>query len=317
MSIGLSRQTRLIAVLLIMGAAWGLTQPLGKIAVSEGYRHFGILFWQSAIAVLVLGVLNRMRGNGLPLGRAQLRLYGIVALTGNVIPGAASYQAAVHLPAGVMAIVLSLIPMMAFPIALILGVDRFSWKRLAGLSLGLTGVVLLVAPEQGLPNRGMVAFIPLALIAPFFYALEGNIVARWGLYGLDPVQVLLGASILAVTLTLPLALLTGNWINPVKPWGGPDLAIVIAAGVHIFAYTVYVWMVGQAGAVFAAQVSYLVTGFGVLAAMVILHETYSGWVWLALGVMLAGLFLVQPRPYRTLAVPQLLQDDQMANRLGR
>ena len=31
-------------VLLIMGAGWGLTQPLSKIAVSTGYRHFGLIF---------------------------------------------------------------------------------------------------------------------------------------------------------------------------------------------------------------------------------------------------------------------------------
>ena len=54
-------------------------------------------------------------------------------------------------------------------------------------------------------------------------------------------------------------------------------------------------MVARAGAVFAAQVAYLVTGFGILWAMLLLAERYSGWVWLALGLMFAGLFLVQPR----------------------
>jgi arginyl-tRNA--protein-N-Asp/Glu arginylyltransferase len=48
---------------------------------------------------------------------------------------------------------------------------------------------------------------------------------------------------------------------------------------HALAYSAYVWMVGRAGAVFAAQVSYLVTAFGIFWAWVILGETYSGWVW--------------------------------------
>lgn len=30
--------------LLLAGAGWGLTQPLAKIAVSEGYRQFGSRF---------------------------------------------------------------------------------------------------------------------------------------------------------------------------------------------------------------------------------------------------------------------------------
>jgi drug/metabolite transporter (DMT)-like permease len=61
-------------------------------------------------------------------------------------------------------------------------------------------------------------------------------------------------------------------------------------------YSAYVWLVGRAGSVFAAQVSYLVTGFGVLWSMALLGERYSGYVWAALALMFAGLALVQPRP---------------------
>jgi drug/metabolite transporter (DMT)-like permease len=54
--------------------------------------------------------------------------------------------------------------------------------------------------------------------------------------------------------------------------------------------------VGRAGPVFAAQVSYLVTLFGVTWAMLFLGEGYSALVLAALALMLAGLALVQPRP---------------------
>jgi drug/metabolite transporter (DMT)-like permease len=72
--------------------------------------------------------------------------------------------------------------MFAFPIALALGQDRFSIARVVGLGLGLGGVALLVGPEASLPDRAMVAFIPLALIAPFFTGLRAilseNLVRR-------------------------------------------------------------------------------------------------------------------------------------------
>ena len=120
--------------------------------------------------------------------------------------------------------------------------------------------------------------------------------ARFGTAGLDPVQVLLGACIVGAAMALPLAMMTGQWISPLPPWGAPDLAIVGSSMAHALAYAGYVWMVGRAGAVFAAQVSYLVTAFGILWAWVLLGETYSGWVWAAVALMFAGLFLVQPRP---------------------
>ena len=89
---------------------------------------------------------------------------------------------------------------------------------------------------------------------------------------------------------------TGQFIDPRPPWGAPDHALIASSLIHVAVYTTYVWLVGRAGPVFAVQVSYLVTGFGVLWAILILNESYSGWVWGAMGVMMLGMFLVQPRP---------------------
>jgi drug/metabolite transporter (DMT)-like permease len=95
--------------------------------VSEGYRHFGIIFRQLAIGTAVLGAITFARGRGLPLGPRHMRLYAVIALTGTLIPNAASFQAAVHLPAGILSILLSLVPMFAFPMAPMFGTDRFGW----------------------------------------------------------------------------------------------------------------------------------------------------------------------------------------------
>ncbi len=299
----------LVALLALLGLGWGLTQPLSKIAVSEGYRHFGLIFWQLVIGTVILGAITAARGRGLPLSGAHLRLYAVIALIGTVLPNAASFQAAVHLPAGVISILLSLVPMFAFPIALAMGNDRFGGGRLLGLLCGLAGVVLIVGSETSLPDPAMAAFIPIALIAPAFYALEGNIVGKWGTLDLDPIQLLFGASAVGMVFALPLALATGHFIDPRPPWGAPDLALLAIATVHALVYSGYVWMVGRAGAVFAAQVSYLVTAFGVIWAMLLLGETFSPWVMGAMGLMFVGLFLVQPRPKVAIAVPLQTRDD--------
>lgn len=283
------------AALVAMGAAWGATQPLSKIAVSEGYRHFGLIFWQTVMLSLILGGLVLARGRRLPLTVPALRLYLFIALAGTVLPGIASYQAAIHLPSGILSILLSSVPMFALPVALALGNDRLEGARVLGLLMGLAGVALLVLPEASLPAGTEAAWIGVALIASACYAVEGNVVARWGTGGLDAVQVLAGASILGAALSLPMALVSGQFIVPPWPLQAPDKAVVAMALFHAFAYTAYVWLVGLAGAVFAAQVSYLVTLFGVTWAMLFLGEAYTGWVWAALAVMMGGMALVQPR----------------------
>ena len=297
----MSRNLGPMFALLIMGAGWGITSPLSKIAVSTGHQPLGLVFWQMVIGAVLLGAIVFVRGGRLALGRRQITLYLAIALLGTILPNTASYRAAAHLPAGVMSIVIAMVPMFAFPIALALGQDRFSIARVVGLGLGLGGVALLVGPEASLPDRAMVAFIPLALIAPFFYGLEGNFVGKFGTAGLDPIEVLFGASVFGAVLSLPLALGFGHWLNPLGGFGAPESALVLSSIVHALVYAGYVWLVGRAGAVFAAQVSYLVTIFGVGWAMLILDEAYSGYIWGALGLMLLGMFLVQPRDREELA----------------
>ena len=300
-----------VAALLVLGAGWGITQPLTKIAVSEGYKHFGLLFWQMALGFLVMSLIGALRGNALPINRSVMRVYLIIALIGSVLPNTASYQAAVHLPSGILSILLSMVPMWAFPIALALGTDRFAWRRLLGLVLGLTAILLIVLPGADTSVAIPAFWVMIGLISGLFYAFEGNYVARWGTAGLDPMQVLWGASAVGTIIALPLALGSGQWISPLPPYGAPDIAQVANSTVHVLTYAGYVWLVGRAGAVFAVQVSYLVTLFGLFWARLFFGESYPSTVWVALGLMLIGMYLVHPR-----AAAQRLEGKQAIGETG-
>ncbi|MBM7066892.1 hypothetical protein [Actibacterium sp. 188UL27-1] len=75
------------------------------------------------------------------------------------------------------------------------------------------------------------------------------------------------------------------------------------ACVSVIAYAGYIWPVGRAGSVFAVQVSYFVTIFGIGWSMLLLGERFASGFWLALVLMLGGLFLVQPRRVANALVP--------------
>ncbi|MFK7752902.1 MAG: DMT family transporter [Sedimentitalea sp.] len=284
-----------LLILVALGAGWGATQPLTKVAVSTGYQYMGLIFWQLMIGAVATGAAVILGGKGLPRTPGALWTYAVIAIIGTVLPNSASYQAITHLPVGIHAILMSLIPMAAFPVALLLRLERFSPLRFLGILLGLAGVSLLVLPEASLPDRAMLLWVPVSLVSVLCYACEGNYVARWGTAGLDPLQVMCGASIFGALLSLPIALGTGQFISPVRAFGAPEWAFVAASLIHVLVYTGYVWLVGRAGPVFAVQVSYLVTGFGVLFAMVFLGESYSPYFWIAAALVLGGVFLVQPR----------------------
>jgi len=139
-----------------------------------------------------------------------------------------------------------------------------------------------------------VAWLPVALIGPLFYAVEATYVAHRGTQGMDALQAMLGASLVGLILCVPIMLGLDQGYSPL-PLGRDDAALAVSSALHALLYATYVWLAATAGSVFAAQSSYLVTGAGMLWAMALLGERPSPMVWLALAVMLAGVALVQPR----------------------
>ncbi|WP_431300727.1 DMT family transporter [Tabrizicola sp. BL-A-41-H6] len=281
-----------VAVLVVLGVGWGSTQSLGKMATATGHQPFGLIFWQLVVGAIVLGIVSLVRRRGMVFTREAMTFYAVVATIGTLIPNATFYAAVVHLPAGIMSILISTVPLIAFPMALALGLDRFSALRLGGLLLGLAGVALIANPGGGVGVS--LGWVMVAMIGPLFYAMEANYVASRGTAGMDAVQAMFGVCVVGMVMAAPIAWGTGQWVDPF-PMGRAEGALVISSVVHALVYSSYVWLASRAGSVFASQCSYLVTASGVLWAMILLGERFSPLVWVALVVMLAGVALVQPR----------------------
>lgn len=155
-------------------------------------------------------------------------------------------------------------------------------------------MMMIALPEASLPVAGQGFWVLVALIAPFCYGVEGNFVARLVPPMLNPMAALWGASLLGLTVITPLAVISDQFINPLLPWGAAEWALFISSISHAIAYSGFMWLIGYAGIVFSTQIAYVVTIAAIVIAIVFLGETYSGWVWLATGLMLSGLLLVQP-----------------------
>ena len=255
----------------------------------------GLIFWQFVIGVVLLGAMIVARGSFPRITAGSLRLFVLIAFIGTILPNYASYSAAVHVPGYALAICIAAVPMFAFPIAIAIGNERFSTRRFLGLISGMAGVAILVLPEASLPDKMAVLFIPVALAAPFFYGIEGNYIAKFGTLHHNAIETLWGASLIGMIVVLPLTLWSGQWINPMNGIGAPELALVASAVLHALVYAGYVWLVARVGATFAAQVSYFVTLFGVAWSVVLLNESLTIYLFVALGFMLIGMALVSPK----------------------
>lgn len=284
------------AALFAIGSAWGSSMPMIKIAVAGGYLPTGILALQTLLTVVVVGAFLGLTGRWrqIPTDRAHVRLYAVVGVFSMTIPHLASLSATAHLPAGVMSIIMSLVPIFVLPLSLMLGLERFRSKRLIGVMLGAVAITMLIAPATSLPAPGLWVWVLVGALAPLFYAMEGIYVSQSAARQAGPFVVLWMGAVLALIAAVPLALATDALHWPAEGLGLPELAILGSGVLSVLAYAGYIALLRHTGPVFGAQVSYIVTGMGMIWAMLLLGERYSPWVWGAVMVLFLGLFLVQP-----------------------
>ncbi|NOR63923.1 MAG: EamA family transporter, partial [Rhodobacteraceae bacterium] len=179
--------------LVFMGLVWGAVFPITKIAVSTGYKPFGIMVWQMVIGVAVSAAFLLLRGKRLNFTRKNMPVYVGVAMLGTVLPNYFSYTASAELPAGIISILIALVPLFSMPIALMMGFERFSWLRFLGALSGAMALLLLIGPEASLPDPTKYVFVLLMAVAPLLYGMEGNFLTYMGERGLDATQTLFGA----------------------------------------------------------------------------------------------------------------------------
>ena len=192
----------LTLILIVVGVSWGLTAPLSKIAVSTGHHYLGLLIWQIIVMVLSLGIVQAIRRKYfISLSVNSFLRFGLVALMGSLLPNSIMYKTYFHLQSGVMSILIAMVPMFAFPLVLVLRMENLEFKRLLGVLLGAIAIALLILPQLNLTNMGQSGWIAFGLLSPLCYAIEGVWINKIGLAKLDPVELVLGSSIIGLIVS--------------------------------------------------------------------------------------------------------------------
>ncbi len=282
-------------ILLFMGVTWGATFSLAKIAADGGGHPLGINYWQSLIGAFFLILLNLATRKKIPVKRDNILFYVVCGLLGSVIPGVLFFYAASRVSPGVLSITIATVPLMTFTAAALFGIEKFQVGRVLGVMCGMLSIVLLVGPEESLPDPSAVPWLFAALVAAICYASENMVVALRMPTGVSAFTVAAGMFIAASLIATPLVFLTDTFVPLIWPWGAVEWAIVGMATISVIAYSLFIFLITHAGPVFASQTAYVVTFSGVFWGILIFDEQHSTWIWASLIVMLGALALVTPR----------------------
>ena len=281
-------------ILLFMGAAWGLSFSLAKIATQEGGGAYGIAFWQATISAFIMYLVSLTR-QPFKIEAGTFRLVMAVALLGAAIPSVLFYLAAAHLPAGILAITTALVPVLTYSMAMPLGIEKASVDRIVGIFLGWVAIIFLVVPKTSLPDPSAIPWVLLACMASSCYAGENIILANKTLTKLGPIRLACGMNLFAALMLLPITIILDGFIMPKFPLGKLEYVIFGLGLLNAAAYTLFVLTVQRFGPIFASQTGYVVTVSGVFWGIVIFREIHSVWVWLSLLFMIFGMALVSPK----------------------
>jgi len=281
----------LLAMLVAMGAAWGLEFSLLKLVTEAGYPGPGVLLVTLAvIAVAYLALLTLRRRLFRPTPRS-LAFFVVIALLGYVLPLLAALWAAPRVPAGLMTLIASFTPVVSVVTALAFRTERVSARRLLAVALGTLAAAIVLLPEADLPGYGRLGWLLLVFVVPLTYGVESVYVSVAWPEGLDPLQVAAGQSVAAFLVLLPFWLLFGVPIPYDAAWPATQLAIPLVALCVLVEVLLYFAIIRASGGVLVNFNMYISLFAGFAWGWAIFGERHGAGVWLAVAVLAAGLAL--------------------------
>ncbi|MFN4278191.1 MAG: DMT family transporter [Ferrovibrio sp.] len=290
------RQSRFYPLLLLIatGVALGFAPPFAKVAAGEGIPMIGFAFWQNFIGGLLLLLLALLNGARPPLQPRHLRYYAISGLITLALPSVMVFLAVAKIGAGLPSIVYAFPAMLTYIFALTLRMEKLAWMRAGGIALGLIGILMILLPRSGPVDEAALPWMLLALIAPVSLA-AGNIY-RTRAWPQDAAPLALAAGTL---LGAAFWLLLGGLAFGVAhlPAGRIDADwILVAAGIAAFlSFIPYFELQRVAGPVYLSQIGYVMTATSLAIGTFVFGERYGLITWLAAGVIVAGIYLVNRR----------------------
>ena len=280
------------AMLLFGAAIFSMTFSLNRIAITEGIPVFAFVFWQSLGAAL-LAFVAAVATRQLPsLRRKDLRFYLLVGTFGSAVPITLLAFAASKVPVGAIALSLTLEPILTYVIAVLFRIDHVRLLRIAGIAVGLAGVLLVLLPDQSLPEPGMAPWLLMAFGAPLCWAICNVCMAILRPPESRSIPLTCGKFFAAAILMLPVMAITDNWwtFDSIMTDGDWALIGTIVIGAIFLVLTFEIIRI--AGPVFFSTYGYFGTLIGLGWAALYFGEVPSSWIWAAIAILFLGVFLV-------------------------
>ena len=288
---GLTSELRPIIMLVFLGASWGLYFSMLKIAALSGISYVGILCLTTVGVALGMSAIALLRGRKPKFSSRHNLFYLVCALSGYLLPMIAELLVIEHMPAGVLALIVSVAPLTTLLLAWLMKTDRISPLRIAGIVLGALAIFAILLPDAHRGEEVAWGWLLLALLVPLCYSMHHNFAARYWPAGSDSYQVACGEAIFAALLLVVFTSFNWQW-QDVQTWNRGHSAILFMAAISLIDIYIYFELIRLRGPIYTSHANYFMVISGVLWGMVIFAERPSALMWVSAVLLIASLHLV-------------------------
>ena len=260
-------------LLLGMSVLWGSSFFFAGVALSA-LPPLTIVTLRVGLAALMLAAVMPMLGFALPRERVVWRAFFGMGLLNNVVPFCLIVWSQTHIASGLAAILGATTPFATVVVAHVLTTDeKLTGRRVAGVLVGLAGVVAMVGPDA-LAGLGDNVLAQLAVLgAALSYAFAGVFGRRFKALGASPIQTAAGQVTASAVMLLPIVLLVDRPWTLAMPglpvWGA---ILGIASLSTALGYVVYFRILATAGATNVLLVTFLNPVTAILLGTLVLGE---------------------------------------------
>lgn len=286
--------TAAVSLMLLLTFSWGLNGVAGKIA-NAGYNPVFLTVARSAIAAALVFLWCRWRGISL-FDRDGTLWAGL--FTG-LLFGAEFLLIFIGLDHTSVARSTLMINTMPFWVLIgahfLLG-ERMSLSMLGGLLLAFAGVAVIFSDKLSLPGPEAIKGDLMSLAGGVFWAATTIVIKATKLGRASAEKILLYQLAVSAVVVAPLIPLAGPVLRDASTLTTSAL-LFQAIYVVAFTYLLWFWLMRRYPAAGLSSFAFLTPAFGVLLGGLLLDEPLTTRLFVALGLIAAGLMIVN-RPQR-------------------
>lgn len=286
--------TAAVSLMLLLTFSWGLNGVAGKIA-NAGYNPVFLTVMRSAIAAVLVFLWCRWRGISL-FDRDGTLWAG---LSVGLLFGAEFLLIFIGLDHTSVARSTLMINTMPFWVLIgahfLLG-ERMSLASLGGLLLAFAGVAVIFSDKLSVPSPEAIKGDLMSLGAGAFWAATTIVIKATKLGRASAEKLLLYQLAVSAVVVAPLIPLAGPVLRDVSALTTSAL-LFQAIYVVAFTYLLWFWLMRRYPAAGLSSFAFLTPAFGVLLGGLLLGEPLTARLFVALGLIAAGLVIVN-RPQR-------------------